>query len=86
MTIVLDASALLALLHDETGADRVASALDDALVSAVNWAEVIQKSVARGVSVEGLNGEFRAAGVIFESFSTDQAEIAGRLWLQTRHL
>jgi ribonuclease VapC len=38
---VLDASALLALLLDEPGADNVKSALPDAAMSAVNLAEVI---------------------------------------------
>jgi len=41
---VLDASALLAYLHDEPGADRVREALShDALISAVNLAETLAK-------------------------------------------
>ena len=39
-TVVLDASAVLALLHDEPGADQVELALGDAVMSSVNWAEV----------------------------------------------
>lgn len=42
---VLDASAVLAVLRDEVGAAGVE--LDGALVSAVNWAEVVQR-LARG--------------------------------------
>ena len=38
---VLDASALLALLLDEPGADKVKAALDDSLMSVVNMAEVV---------------------------------------------
>jgi PIN domain nuclease of toxin-antitoxin system len=37
---VLDASALLAAIRSENGAQRVASALDDACIGAVNYAEV----------------------------------------------
>jgi PIN domain nuclease of toxin-antitoxin system len=39
---VLDASALLALIRHEPGADRVRSAVDEgAVISVVNWAEVL---------------------------------------------
>jgi len=39
---VLDASALLAFLNDEPGADRVAAALSrPCRISAVNWSEVL---------------------------------------------
>ena len=47
MRFVLDASALLAGLNGEPGADRVAAALDSAVVSAVNFAEVVG-GLARG--------------------------------------
>lgn len=41
MPVVLDASAVLALLFDEPGAHLVEEALaEDALISAVNWCEV----------------------------------------------
>jgi PIN domain nuclease of toxin-antitoxin system len=41
---VLDASALLAYLHDEPGGERVQEALErDALMSSVNLAEVLAK-------------------------------------------
>ena len=40
-TFVLDASALLALLLDEPGADDVKAVLVDAAMSAVNLAEVV---------------------------------------------
>ena len=41
---VLDASAVLAFLHGERGADVVSDALADvSVVSAANWAEVLSK-------------------------------------------
>ena len=39
--VVLDASALLALLLDEPGGDKVKAALDGAVMSVVNLAEVV---------------------------------------------
>jgi len=37
MSVVLDASALLAFLQQEQGSDPVAGTLDGARVSTVNW-------------------------------------------------
>jgi len=55
MTIVLDASALLAYLRDEPGGDRVDGVLAESVMSSLNWwAEVVQKSIAAGVEVDGM--------------------------------
>jgi ribonuclease VapC len=46
---ILDASALIALLHDEPGSDAVVDAITEtAAVSVVNWAEVLSKIAADG--------------------------------------
>ena len=42
---VLDSSAVLAVLNAEPGADVVIATLDDALLSTVNYAEVVTKIV-----------------------------------------
>lgn len=84
MSVVLDASALLAFLHDEPGSAAVSQALDGACVSSVNWSEVLQKALHRSVNVEGMQQEFIDIGVSFESFTQEHAEIAARLWSQTR--
>lgn len=47
---VLDASALLALLLAEPGADRVRSVIDGALIGAVNVAEVVSYYAKQGVA------------------------------------
>ncbi|MFL6804278.1 MAG: type II toxin-antitoxin system VapC family toxin [Xanthobacteraceae bacterium] len=44
---VLDASAVLAYINGEPGAEIVAPVIGDALVSAVNLAEIVTKLVAR---------------------------------------
>ena len=67
---VLDASAALAYLQGEAGADRVAEALAaGALLSVVNLAEVMTKLAADGLSEEGVRGSLqvlRAETAVFE--------------------
>lgn len=46
---VFDASAVLALLQNEPGSDRLLELQDDAVISAVNAAEVLAKLVNRGM-------------------------------------
>jgi len=84
--VILDASALLAFLHDEPGANRVQEAFDGAMVSAVNWSEVVQKSLQRRVDISDLQQEFSEIGIVFEPFTPNQAEIAAHLWDKTRQL
>ena len=87
MNMVLDASALLALLHNEQGADKVEEAmLNKAVISTVNWTEVIQKAIARNISVDDLDNELAVVGLSFFSFDRQQARIAGSLWQQTKEL
>lgn len=84
MTAVLDASALLAYLQDEPGNDRVEVVLPEAVISSVNWAEVVQKSIAAGVDVDGMQEDLEALGLAVLPFTAEEAELAGRLWQQTR--
>jgi len=84
MTVVVDASALLAYLHDEPGGSAVAEVLDGAWMSCVNWSEVLQKALHRDVDIEGMEQEFIDIGLNFVPFTTHQAEIASLLWQQTR--
>ncbi len=49
MTVVLDASVLLAFLHNENGADTVKEILYKSIISAVNWPEVLQKALAQHI-------------------------------------
>lgn len=48
-TIVLDASAVLALMNAEPGQEEVADVLAEAFLSAVNLAEVVSKLAERGM-------------------------------------
>jgi ribonuclease VapC len=85
VSVVLDASALLAFLHDEPGGENVSPVLEDARVSAVNWSEVLQKSLQRDVDIAGMRQEFTDVGVRFESFTPQQAETAAWLCSHTRN-
>lgn len=86
MQVVLDVSALLAYLRAEPGSDGVDGLLGVAGITGVNWAEVVQKSLAAGVEVEGLREDLGALGLVVAPFSAGDADTAARLWLQTRHL
>jgi len=80
---VLDASALLAYLQEEPGNDAVEEVLSESGISAVNWAEVLQKCVSRGVSIKGIREEVESLGLTIEPFTATQAETAGSIWRET---
>lgn len=84
MSVVLDASALLAYLQDEPGGEHVRAVLPRAVMSTVNWTEVIGKAREEGVDTQGLREDLESLGLAFEPFSAVQAEIAGRLRERTR--
>jgi PIN domain nuclease of toxin-antitoxin system len=76
---VLDASALLALLLDEPGADMVADHLDGACISTVNLAEAGAKMVERGAGLDLVEREVHAAAITVVPFDVEQALEAARL-------
>jgi PIN domain nuclease of toxin-antitoxin system len=82
--VVLDASALLALILGEAGADVVASHLEGAAISAVNLAEVGAKMVDRGATLDFVHREIAAAEVVVVPFDTAQAFESARLRPLTR--
>lgn len=84
MKVVLDASALLAYLQDEPGGEEVEAVLTESVISSVNWAEVVQKSIAANVIVDGMIDDLKALGLEIYPFTPEDAEITGRLWQQTR--
>lgn len=81
---VLDASALIALLREEPGAELVERLLGRAVISAVNWAEVLQRFHAHGVQTADKRESVEALGIAIEAFAPEDAEIAAALWEPTR--
>ncbi|MBP0027184.1 type II toxin-antitoxin system VapC family toxin [Roseofilum reptotaenium CS-1145] len=84
--VVLDASALLAYLKGEPGEDIVDRVLAESVISTVNWAEVVQKSIAAGADIEGMLSDLQALGLRIEPFTVEDADRAARLWQQTRQV
>jgi ribonuclease VapC len=84
MAVVLDASALLAYLREEPGAEVVDGLLADARMASVNWAEVMQKLPSAGVDVDGMQEELQALGMRVEPMWPVDGERAGRLRPLTR--
>lgn len=90
MALVLDASALLAYLRDEPGAELVAEAIADGVViSTVNLAEVLSRSADRGADPAKIAAKLTQSGLLdgaitVEPFTTADAIDAARLRPLTR--
>ena len=85
--IVLDASAILAVISGEPGAEKLTpDLLARAVGSTVNLAEVQTKLVSRGWTSEQAWEDAISPVRQVASFDEEQARIAGDLVTQTRHL
>ena len=83
--VVLDASAMMAVLNREPGAEKLTpQIMNSAVASTVNLAEVHGKLVQRGFSPD--DAWTAANGVIDEAvaFTAEQAKTAGDLVARTR--
>ncbi|KQM63589.1 MULTISPECIES: type II toxin-antitoxin system VapC family toxin [unclassified Sphingomonas] len=83
---VLDASAVLALIRDEPGADKVAPHIGRAAISAVNLQEVVKELLLSGLdeaTIRELLGELR---LDVRAHDTDAAYAAAALHVQTREV
>jgi ribonuclease VapC len=81
---ILDASALLCLLQDEKGAERVAAALPQAQIGAVNFSEAFGKLVEAGLDVESVDSLLAGLQLSVVPFDREQARLAGSLRRTTR--
>lgn len=82
--VVLDASALIALMDAEPGQEAVAAVLPGALMSTVNLAEVVSKFAERGMPAAEAHADALALGVEVVPFDSDLAREVGALRPPTR--
>lgn len=82
---VLDASALLAFFHRESGADVVEQTIrrHAVFMSAVNYAEVAAKHVTRGKDIIALRNTVTELGIAVIVFDEQSAEAVGQLKSRT---
>lgn len=84
--IVLDASALLCLLNDEPGADRVVDVLTRCVIGTTNLAEVVSKLRKRGLSLDEVREALGGLHLDVRPLSPAQAFIIGDLRPTTKSL
>jgi ribonuclease VapC len=81
---VLDASALLAFVNREPGSERVTAVLGEAVISAVNFCEVVTKLATRNQSPQRVLRELTEYELEVLVFDRALAEDAGLLAAVTR--
>jgi ribonuclease VapC len=82
--VVLDASALIALMREEKGAQRVATVIDHAVIGAVNLAEVVSKFVREGIAIGVVREWLEILELDVRPFDRELAYAAGALVPPTR--
>lgn len=82
--LVLDASALLAILNEEPGSAQWAQAVGESVISAVNFSEVIAKLAEVGMAESQIRGILDPLGLEVAPFDTASAWTAGLLRPSTR--
>ncbi len=83
---VLDASAVLALLNQEPGMDRVEAVLADSCLGTINYCEVLGKLIDAGVPEQDARESVELLNVEIVSFDTDMARLAAVLRPTTKKL
>jgi ribonuclease VapC len=81
---VLDASAVLASIQREPGADVIDAALAGSAISVINFAEVVSKLISRGLPEAEAVSAARRFGAELVDVDEDQAAMAGAIHAATR--
>lgn len=82
--VVLDASALLALLNREPGHEEIARIISHAAISAVNLSEVVSKLAESGMPGEAIRDALEGLALEIHGFGRELAFQAGLLRPLTR--
>lgn len=83
---VLDASAVLALLNQETGKERVEAVLADSCIGTVNYCEVFGKLIDAGMPEQDARESMELLNVEVVDFDVDLARLAAVLRPTTKKL
>ncbi|WP_422929687.1 type II toxin-antitoxin system VapC family toxin [Singulisphaera sp. PoT] len=81
---VLDASAMIAFVRNEPGADKVAAVLPQACISAVNLSETLAKLVEYGMPLDAVAFQIDRLRIPVVTFDAEQARIVASLCTPTR--
>jgi ribonuclease VapC len=84
--VVLDASALLALLNGEPGAEEIEQVIPGAAISAVNLSEVVSKLAEKGMPVAAILQALGSIELEIHAFDAALAYETGFLRVETRSL
>ena len=86
--IVFDASAVLAYLIGEEGADEIEMALlsGETACSSANWSEVVQKSLAAGRNWSNARDLLLSSGMTIEPVTREDGEWAALYWTDHQSL
>jgi len=82
--VVLDSSAVLAVLQEEPGREKILAVLDQAVLSAVNSAEIQSKLIRDGMTANEARIALDGCVQNVVSFDAQHADIAAALITQTR--
>jgi PIN domain nuclease of toxin-antitoxin system len=84
--VVVDASAVLALLNQETGSEEILQLIDNAAVSSVNLSEVIAKLAEAGIPEEEIRQILLHLNLEVILFNEEQALRAGMMRPATKSI
>lgn len=83
-SVVFDASALLAIVNTEAGHDKARQYLEGAMISAVNYSEVLKKAVEAGGGLAAIQFHLENFSLTIVPFDQKQAALAAELWPASR--
>ncbi len=82
---VLDASAVLAYVYNETGADKVEPLLENSIISRINATEVLTRLVQDGLTIAEAKETFDKLNLPVAEFDESQSLKAAELRPLTKH-
>ena len=77
---VIDASALLAAIHNEKGGDYVQQRIERCVIYTINWSEVLQKLERAHIEVNQIERSLKALGLNIIDYNNEDAHITASLW------